>query len=51
MKCLIIDAVHESITEELGKYMQVDNLYTAEMDGKADAEESASEQAAEHTEG
>lgn len=35
MKCLIIDAVHESITEELGKYMQVDNLYTAEMDGKA----------------
>ena len=35
MKCLIIDAVHESITEELGKYMQVDNLYTAEMEGKA----------------
>lgn len=34
MKCLIIDAVHESITEELGKYMQVDNLYTAEMEGK-----------------
>lgn len=24
MKCLIIDAVHESIAEELGKYMQVD---------------------------
>ena len=35
MKCLIINAVHESITEELGKYMQVDNLYTAEMEGKA----------------
>ena len=35
MKCLIIDAVHESITEELGKYMQVDNLYTAVMEGKA----------------
>ena len=35
MKCLIIDAVHESNTEELGKYMQVDNLYTAEMEGKA----------------
>ena len=35
MKCLIIDAVHESITEELSKYMQVDNLYTAEMEGKA----------------
>lgn len=35
MKCLIIDAVHESITEKLGKYMQVDNLYTAEMEGKA----------------
>ena len=35
MKCLIIDAVHESITEELGKYMQVNNLYTAEMEGKA----------------
>ena len=35
MKCLIIDAVHESISEELGKYMQVDNLYTAEMEGKA----------------
>ena len=24
MKCLIIDAVHSSIQEELGKYMQVD---------------------------
>lgn len=24
MKCLIIDAVHSSIAEELGKYMQVD---------------------------
>ena len=24
MKCLIIDVVHESIAEELGKYMQVD---------------------------
>ena len=24
MKCLIIDAVHSSISEELGKYMQVD---------------------------
>ena len=31
MKCLIIDAVHESITEELGKYMQVDNLYNAPL--------------------
>ena len=24
MKCLIIDAVHSAIAEELGKYMQVD---------------------------
>ena len=24
MKCLIIDAVHSSIAEEFGKYMQVD---------------------------
>ena len=24
MKCLIIDAVHSSIAQELGKYMQVD---------------------------
>ena len=25
MKCLIIDAVHEAIAQELGKYMQVDH--------------------------
>ena len=25
MKCLIIDAVHEAIAQELGKYMHVDH--------------------------
>ena len=37
MKCLIIDAVHASIAQELGKYMEVDTKMlpsTEELAGK-----------------
>ena len=34
MKCLIIDAVHAAIAEELGKFMEVQDLYQGAMEGK-----------------
>ena len=39
MKCLIIDAVHSAIAEELGKYMQVDTHMLPTQEELADAVE------------